>query len=97
MPYSLIFFTAFMTVFSPAQHLVEATFATDYGYLVLHRIAGEYVENHRYGIASSETVYIVCTAAMDCLFANLILFSGIFGFRDFLVSSGNGKVLSHEF
>ena len=32
MPFSLIFFSAFMSVLSPAQYIIEATLATDYGF-----------------------------------------------------------------
>ena len=32
MPYSLVFFSAFMSVLSPTQYILEATLATDFGF-----------------------------------------------------------------
>ena len=94
MPYSLVFYSAFMSFLTPAQYLIEGIFATDYGYAVLHRIIGEYKQNHQYGRLDFSVLMVMLSAGLDCALFNLVYIGHYLGVEDLLLGPSHGKGLS---
>ena len=77
-PYTEIYFVAFMIFLAPCEILVYAIFYKDYGYDYLYRISGHYKYNFSFSLVEGEYVFV---DSMCALFDWLVIYMPFEVFR----------------